>query len=95
MQQMDLQTQEQTSPGLKTAFRTKPCLEDSVSDETLRDALAGMINDNRVDAIDDEMVDWAREIPYGKTEEIRNATEDPAAADTPANDPDQPAALPA
>ncbi|WP_434052322.1 MAG: hypothetical protein RDA78_24185 [Roseibium sp.] len=70
-------------------------LEDSVSDEALRDALAGMINDNRVDAIDDEMVDWAREILDGKTEEFRNATEDPAAADTPVDGPDQTAALPA
>ncbi|WP_306143488.1 hypothetical protein [Roseibium sp. MMSF_3412] len=61
-------------------------LEDGVSDEALREALAGMINDNRVDAIDDEMVDWARDILDGKTEEIRNATEKPDTADTPVDD---------
>ncbi|WP_299471456.1 hypothetical protein [uncultured Roseibium sp.] len=69
-------------------------LADSVSDEALRDALAGMINENRVDAIDDEMVEWAREVLDGKTEEIRNATEASETPDVPIDDADKTASLP-
>lgn len=69
---------------------------EATSDEALREALVAMANENRIreygeDYVDDEMLDWAKEILgvgdfYGKIDEIREfeeASEDDDVAEAP------------
>ncbi|WP_156959033.1 hypothetical protein [Labrenzia sp. DG1229] len=68
-------------------------LKESVSNEALREALSKMINDNRADAVDDEMVDWAKSVLDGKIEEIRDASEDEEGFAKPETAPEENASL--
>ncbi|MDN3718918.1 hypothetical protein QW131_06105 [Roseibium salinum] len=67
----DYQTIEET---YSTAEGELAELEADASRGALQDALESMINNDR--PVDDEMVDWATEVLEGKTQEIREATEE-------------------